>query len=317
MRQPEARIAAAICTYDRYDLLPKAVESAVRQTLPAESYRILVIDNSPDHDRAHRFSKEFETVPNLTYIVEETPGLSNARNVAVRVCDTDFIAFMDDDAVASAQWLAEILDAFAGFGSSAMVVGGRVEPIWGGPRPPWLHDSLLANLSVVDYGEEVRPIERSEWFAGTNIAFRTSAVLDNGGFATNLGRIGSGATLLSNEEIQLLDLIRAGGGRLIYTPRAVISHLVHPSRLNRSWFRKRSAWQAVSDFTMNPERMVTAASDHWKGAIGYFNNLPPHLRTIRGLIHDTDDPELFRWQLGAIYLLTAGILAGFEGVSLE
>lgn len=317
MQRPEARIALAICTYDRYDLLPKAVESAARQTLPAETYRILVIDNSPDHEKARQFSKEFEAIPNLTYVVEETPGLSNARNLAARLCNADFIAYMDDDAVASAHWLAEILDAFDGFGSSAMVVGGRVEPIWGGPRPAWLHDALLANLSVIDYGEAVRPIEPSEWFAGTNIAFRTSAILDNGGFATNLGRIGSGAALLSNEEIQLLDTIRAAGGRLIYAPRATVGHLVHPSRLTRSWFRKRSAWQAASDFTMNPERMAKAASDDWKGAIGYFNNLPPHLRTIRGLIHDTDDPELFRWQLGAIYLLTAGMLAGFEGVCLE
>ena len=41
-------------------------------------------------------------IPNLTYVVEETPGLSNARNVAARLIRAPIIAFMDDDAIASA-----------------------------------------------------------------------------------------------------------------------------------------------------------------------------------------------------------------------
>ena len=47
-----ATITAAVCTYDRYDLLPKAIDSLTRQSLNSSQYRILVIDNSPDHQRA-------------------------------------------------------------------------------------------------------------------------------------------------------------------------------------------------------------------------------------------------------------------------
>lgn len=313
----KAKIAAAICTYDRYDVLPKAIDSVTKQTLASEQYKILVIDNSPDHERARAFGKRFEAVTNLTYVVERTPGLSNARNVSAALCDTPYISFMDDDAIASPGWLAEILRVFELHGPQTAIVGGRVHPIWAAPQPPWLHDSMLGHLSIVDYGDETRPPAPGEWFAGTNVSFRATAILSNGGFATNLGRIGSGTSLLSNEEVHLVELIRAAGGRLIYAPQASVEHLVDPQRLTRAWFRKRFAWQAVSDFTMDPGRFVDAAKNHSKGVLGYFNSLPPHLRTIRGLAYETDDPEVFRWQCGAVYMIISMMLSGFEDGILD
>jgi glycosyltransferase involved in cell wall biosynthesis len=313
----EAKIAAAICTYDRYDLLPKAIDSLTKQTLGSDAYKILVVDNSPDHDGASTFSKRLEAVANLTYIVEKTPGLSNARNVSAALCATPYIAFIDDDAIASPGWLEAILTVFEGHGSRTDIVGGRVNPIWGAPRPPWLHDAMLASLSIVDYGDATRPAAAEEWFAGTNVAFRTSAILSNGGFATNLGRVGSGISLLSNEEVELVGRIRAAGGESIYAPLASVHHLVDPQRLTRAWFRKRYAWQAVSDLTMDPDRFADAAKDYWKGILGYFNSLPPHLRTVRGLLHQTDNPEVFRRQCGAVYMITGMVLAGCEDVLIE
>ena len=317
MPAPEVRITIAICTYDRYDVLPKAIESALNQSLPKDGYRIIVVDNSPDQNHARAFGNRFKSIPNLTYRVEETPGLSNARNVSARECGTEFIAFMDDDAVASPTWLETIIDTFDGFGPQAFVVGGRVDPLWGASRPPWLHDAMLGYVSVVNWGGETRIANQDEWFAGTNISFVTQAILDHGGFATNLGRIGSGASLLSNEELHLLERIRGTGGKLIYAPAASVDHLVDSKRLTRSWFRKRAAWQAVSDFMMDPKRFAGDTTQSWKDTVNYFNHLPPHERTIRGFVCETDDPDLFRWQVAAIYTMTIMTLAGYEGVVID
>lgn len=310
------RIAVCICTYNRYDLLPKAIASARAQKLASADYEILVIDNSPDATRAEEFSARYAAEPRLRYVVERTPGLSNARNVAADLCRAPIIAFMDDDAVAAPEWLDEVLRAFDAFGPAATVVGGRVDPLWCAQRPPWLHDSLLGNLSVVDWGGDARIAAPSEWVAGTNVAFRVAAIRDHGGFDRNLGRVGSGAALLSNEEIQLVDRIRAAGGQLVYAPRAWVSHLVDPKRLTRSWFRKRATWQALSDFMMAPEAQAEQAKRRWPELLAYFNALPPHERTIRGLMFETDNPDLFRWQTGALYSMTMLMLAGFEGVAL-
>ena len=209
----QERIALCICTYDRYDLLGAAIDSALGQALPTGQYRVVVIDNSPDAARAEAFGRRYAAIPHLDYVVEPTPGLSNARNVAARLGLAPIIAFMDDDALATPGWAEELLKAFAHFGAQAMVVGGRVDPIWGSPRPNWVHDDMLGHLSVVDWGGKTRFVDEGEWLAGTNIAFRTEAILSHGGFATHLGRIGSGSSLLSNEESDLLVRIRADGGR--------------------------------------------------------------------------------------------------------
>jgi glycosyltransferase involved in cell wall biosynthesis len=317
MSKPVPKITISICTYDRYDVLPKAIASAASQTLPAAECRILVVDNSPDHEKARAYGKRFKSIPNLVYHVEETPGLSNARNVTARTCGTEFVAFMDDDAIASPTWLERILEAFESFGPETMIVGGRVDPIWGAPRPPWLHDGMLSSVSVVNWGGATRIAGQDEWFAGTNISFRTQAILDFGGFSTNLGRIGSGASLLSNEELQMLERIRAAGGKLVYAPEASVDHLVEPQRLTRPWFRRRAAWQAVSDYMMDPKQHSVQSSQLWGEMVRYFNALPPHERTIRGLIFDTDDPDLFRWQTGALYMMTMMTLAGYQGVQLD
>jgi GT2 family glycosyltransferase len=224
---------------------------------------------------------------------------------------------MDDDAIAAPNWAAELLNAYAAFGPSAMIVGGRVDPIWSEPRPAWLPDEKLGNLSVVNWGGEARIAEPREWVAGTNISFRVEAILQYGGFARNLGRIGSGASLLSNEETHLVEKIRAAGGLLIYAPEASVRHLVDERRLSPTWFIKRSAWQAISDFMMSPDTQVAQAENRWRNVTHYFNRLPPHLRTVRGLMTENEDPEMFEAQMGAVYELTVLMLSGFEGVKLD
>src|SRR6185369_9317762 len=122
MKSP--RITVCICTFNRYDLLPKAIDSALAQTLDPEKYRIIVVDNSPDYATALAFSQQYASQELITYHIEKKPGLSNARNVGANMCGTEFISFMDDDAIAEPHWLAKILEAFDAFGSSVSVVGG-------------------------------------------------------------------------------------------------------------------------------------------------------------------------------------------------
>ena len=306
-------ITVAICTYNRYEDLANAIMSVAEQTVPRNLYDIIVIDNTPEHLRRLLPFGALANFRDVQYVIEATPGLANARNRCVAESNSPLIVFIDDDAIAKPSWLAEILRAFDEFGPSAAVVGGRVEPLWGQARPPWLHESLLGHLSVVDWGGKLRLAAATEWFAGTNIAFRREIIQAQGGFAVSLGRVGSGITLLSNEEIQLISKIRATGAHLVYAPDAVVEHLVDDRRLTHAWFRKRIAWQAVSDLIMDP---VTHSSDlnfRWREVRSYFNSLPPYLRTVKGLYLDPADAGQFQWQLSAIYNNTILTLAGFDG----
>src|ERR1700747_3830875 len=74
-------LSAVICKSNRYDLLPEAIESLVKQDVPADLFEIIVVDNSPDQAGATRFGERYSGRSNLTYLVEPKPGISNARNI--------------------------------------------------------------------------------------------------------------------------------------------------------------------------------------------------------------------------------------------
>jgi hypothetical protein len=220
------------------------------------------------------------------------------------------IAYLDDDAIASPDWLENLRNAFDLFGARAGAAGGPVDPIWQKDRPAWLPDDLLSALTVVDWGGSLRALGEGQWIAGANMAFRTHAVRDAGAFSTGLGRVGAGSVLLSNEEIEILAKLSSAGFCTIWAPGARVRHLVGRERLQQSWLRKRYAWQAVSDFISSQGKSAIDSNASWQGLAHYFNAMPPRLRTPRGLFAEVDDPDVFSMQVHANYSMTMLLLAG-------
>lgn len=312
MPTPPRRITAAICTYERYDLLPGAIDSALAQSLPAGSFEVIVVDNSPDAARSAQEAARFADRPNLAWYHESRPGLSNARNVAARHAAAPLIAYLDDDARADPVWLENIAGCFDAFGDPVKVVGGRIRPWWGAPRPDWLPDSMLGDITVVDLGPERRLLKDGEWVAGANIAFRIAALRDAGWFDTSLGRTGGGASLLSAEETAVTDRIRAQGGLVAYDPLGAVSHWVDPERLTQRWFRRRAAWQAVSDYLNDPRGGLARKDGAWAAVKTFLLTRNPADRTLRGLALEQHDAAAFKWQNAAVYNAVTALLAGLD-----
>jgi len=301
------RIAVAVCTYDRYAHLERALASLTRQTLAAADFRIIVVDNSPGRTAGEAFYALHRDIPNLDYRFADQPGLSNARNTALAASPEELIAFIDDDAVARPAWLERLVEAFDALGPSAAVVGGTVELLWPSPRPPWLSDTLLSHLSAVNWGERRRPIDpATEWLVGTNIAFRREALAAIGGFSPVLGRYGHGGALLSNEEIDTVDRIRAAGGSAFFEPAAIVDHSVHPDRLTPAWFRRRVAWQEIS------EAIAQTRGDAGAKRVDEVGNRSTVTAAVAAaldaLCQPTDDPGEFQRQIFDIGALIKALI---------
>ena len=80
---------------------------------------------------------------------------------------------------------------------------------------------------------------------GANIAFRKSVFSEVGVFPTELGRIG--ASLLSNEELDLCYRIEKAGYTISFAPQAVIHHKIPAQRMTKNWMMHRAYWQGRSD----------------------------------------------------------------------
>ena len=304
--EPMPRITAIVCTHNRYDTLGDTLDSLARQDLPPDQYEVLVVDNSTDLDAQARFWRLNRPAANARVIIEPTPGLSRARNIGLREAQAPAVAYIDDDALPEPEWLRLLAELFERV-PEAGIAGGPVEPIWVYPaeRPVWLHRWQEGFLTIIDRGDERRPLQAGEWLAGTNIAYRRAPLLEIGGFSEALGRIG--ASLLSNEELVVSQALEQRGFATWYEPAARVAHRVHANRVSQAWFRRRVSWQAVSDQMAqlpagDPEALWARLGD-------YQSRLAPQQRGIRGLFLDTQDPALFQKQCDAIGALLLLLLA--------
>lgn len=226
-----AVITAVVCSSGITPTLTRTLRSLKEQTLPKDSYQVLVVDNSRDGSvDPGPFEK----------IAEPTEGLSRARNTGWKSAYSDYIAFIDDDAVAAPDWLAALLTAFRQSKHIGMA-GGPVYPEWPGPKPDWISPPLFECLSLLDLGDRTHVLnDTANHLIGTNMAFSRSALEAAGGFDPRLGRRDS--QLLSGEETLAAALIRRAGFTIHYEPRAAVTHIIDVQRLTHPWFLRRFEW---------------------------------------------------------------------------
>jgi glucosyl-dolichyl phosphate glucuronosyltransferase len=212
---------------------------------PADPWEVIVVDNNCTddtpavvRDHATRFP-----VP-LHYLFESVPGRSAALNTGIGRTSGDIIVTTDDDVRVPGDWLAQASDALHRLGAD--YVGGRVLPIWRGPRPSWLPDHPgrhWAVIALLDYGPE--PFElTTKMPLGVNMAFRRRAFERAGLWDPRIGR--KAGTLLGQEVREWCVRARRQGLRGYYAPGMTVRHIIPASRLNKSYFRRFFYWRGIS-----------------------------------------------------------------------
>jgi len=205
-----------------------------------------VVDNAST-DKTRQVAQSRLGDGRLKYVYEPILGLSTARNRGAKETRAPILAYLDDDAIASPQWLQILLNAYEN-NEKLAVAGGKVTLIWpqGYSQPNWLSDQLAGGLGAFDLGDNVVYISQANLTPrGVNYSIRRDFLGKIGGFDPNLGRIGK--KLLSNEELYTTELALAQGWQVGYFPAALVEHNVAPERINRQWFMSRSWWQGISE----------------------------------------------------------------------
>ncbi|MEM7114747.1 MAG: glycosyltransferase [Chloroflexota bacterium] len=239
MTQP--RITAILCTYDRPDYLQKCLHSLAQQTLPADQFEVMVVDNGRFPTKTKAIVDQF---PACRYVREPQAGLSQARNVGWQRATTDYIAYFDDDVLVDPDCLLTICQVFSEMEPLPGCVGGQVRPIWEAPRPDWLSDRLMHGLSLIDWETTPHFLPPEQWLVGCNMAFSRDLLAEVGGFPTHIGRVGTG--LISMGETAVLQKLQQLGYASYYHPAASVRHHIPASRLQKSWFVRRTFWNGVS-----------------------------------------------------------------------
>ncbi|KDR57732.1 glycosyltransferase family 2 protein [Limnospira fusiformis CCALA 023] len=240
----EPLISAIICTHNRANYLGAAIDSLLDQEF--DNFEVIVVDNASS-DRTREIVESKLDNPKLRYIYEPITGLSVARNTGAKTAQAPILAYLDDDAVASPQWLRVLYTAYQD-NQKLAVAGGRVTLIWpeGITPPPWLSPGLAENLGAYNLGDDILYISNPGLTPrGLNYSIRRTFLDQIGGFDPNLGRVGK--RLLSNEELVMTEEALNRGWEVAYIPDALVAHNVAPERVKRSWFMERGWWQGISE----------------------------------------------------------------------
>jgi glucosyl-dolichyl phosphate glucuronosyltransferase len=257
------RIAAIVCTHNRADHLPRAIDSLLAQSAPAADYEIVIVDNRSSDATAEIGQAYSRRHRHVRYLFEPVLGLSAARNAGLAGTAAELVGFIDDDAIAAPDWIARMLDRFATLQPTPAGIGGEIDPVWGQPRPSWLSDEMLRPLSAhLGWSDQAHFLTEDEWICEVNSAYRREIILHYGGFPTKLGRRGS--NLLSGENA-VNELMRRDGHQLFFDPAIRVRHVIHADRLKRDWFRRRYFWQGVTAaFVVAESRRAGLEAGHWR-----------------------------------------------------
>lgn len=133
------RVAICALTLHRPGGLEALLESLAKLDDPGPDVevQVVIVDNDPEASARPVVERRQAMMPwPLQYVVEPRRGIPFGRNTAVAAAgDVDFVAFLDDDEVASPAWLVELLRVQRE--TEADVVTGTVLPAFEGEPPRW------------------------------------------------------------------------------------------------------------------------------------------------------------------------------------
>jgi glycosyltransferase involved in cell wall biosynthesis len=272
-----------------------AVESLQRQnTHPLEI--IVVVDyNMTLMERAQAVFPDARVVDN-----RQARGLSGARNSGIAVARGSVVAFLDDDAVATPDWIAQLCAAYTD--PDVIGVGGLIEPLWQGGRPAWFPAEFdwVVGCSYRGLPETATPVRN---LIGANMSFRRDIFDEIGVF-----RLGYGC-----DETDFCIRVRQRWPEkvLLFKPVAKVIHQVPAGRANWDYFRARCYFEGGSKAVVS---WLVGAQDGLSSERAYtFRTLP------MGIIDGLKDALLQRKLAGlaragaivtGLALTTSGYLAG-------
>jgi len=196
----KASVTVAIPARNASSTIRLCLESIGRLTVGVE--RVMVIDDgSTDQTAAIAASLGAEVVAAPT-----VNNLGAARSLALSLCRTRYLAFLNSDCYVEANWLAALLEAVE---AGAAIAGGRqIEERRQSWAERWKSVHLRQDLGLL-------PLIDPDYLSGGNLLVDVASV----------ARIGFDERYtIAYEDVDFCRRARNAGLRLAYEPRAVVRH---------------------------------------------------------------------------------------------
>jgi glycosyltransferase involved in cell wall biosynthesis len=245
-----------IPTYNRSELLKKALESVQKLVCPATaSVDVLIIDNNSTDDTA----RVCETVPGpyaIRRVVETRQGLNYGRNRGLVEAKEEFLVYLDDDMEVESTWLVACADALGR--NQVHAVCGPVYPNYQDQPKKWqagvIIESVSSKYSLKGDQVTVVPSKYAHELPGCNFGVWKEAAIKIGGFHPNLDRCGAG--MLAGGDFEFGHRLVSANGSTIYVPGCAIKHLVSSAKTSLQGLAHRWAGAGATERALKHLRGV-------------------------------------------------------------
>jgi len=206
-------ISVVICTRNRADKIKKCLESILANKMAV--MEIIVIDQS-DNLKTKKIVRDFLD-ERIRYFKMWGSGVSRARNLGIKKCKGEIVAFTDDDCVTTDDWLEKIESSLAKISDIAGVFGGVL------PYEPEKNNGKLCACLLEAKKEQIfrEPVEHWRVGYSNNMAIRKKVFRKVGGFKTWLG---PGSIGVASEDAEMVLKILFSKGKIYQNPDMVVYH---------------------------------------------------------------------------------------------
>jgi glycosyltransferase involved in cell wall biosynthesis len=230
------QVSVIVPTRNRAGLLRALLGDLSGQNAPELQFEVLVIDNaSHDDTRAVALAVAARDL-RVRYIYEPSRGASLARNRGIAAARAPIIAFIDDDVRPAPDWVRAAWRSLTCH-PEVDCIGGRIEPHWPAPPPPWLTPRLFGPVALQmnrDDGSSFDRDHASACLMSANFVCRASVLRELGGFSPQFQR---------DEDRELNLRLWRAGKRGMYDNSLIVYAQVQRERLTR---RHHRDWHAVT-----------------------------------------------------------------------
>lgn len=220
------RVDVCICTYHRPSVAEALRALAAQEGLSGVDLHVVVADNAEEPEARERvLAAAAELGLQVTYVHAPARNISIARNACLDAARGDWLAFLDDDELATPGWLAALL-AEAGRGWDAVL--GPVKATYPPNTPGWLaagdfHSTFPVWVNgEIEKGYTGNVLIRRELIAGAAMRFRD-----------RFGRTGG-------EDEDFFHQLRDAGGRIGFARDAIAYEPVPAERAGLRWLLRRN-----------------------------------------------------------------------------
>ncbi len=229
------KLSIVICSYNRAQYIGDALDSLYNQTSSLSDFEVILVDNNSTDGTPEVYALWRQNHPdgNFQYLTEHRQGASYARNTGAARANTEWLCFMDDDAVAFPDFVANIIKhtqekpAIVGF-------GGKIIPRYIPEKPVWMSYYVSSLVGNFDYSPVPCAFKKGKYPLESNMIIKKSVFDQVGGFNTTLPGV-VGTLRIGGEGKELFYKVIGLGEEIYYDPSIIVYHVVETKKLTKEY----------------------------------------------------------------------------------